>query len=336
MARQRTEFEKANEWLYSIDDRFTVTSPAFLFDKAAGEKREVDVLVEYSDSKGLPRKICIECRDRAKSQDVTWIEQLQQKREDLGLDYIIATTTSSFTSGAIRKAKYHGIIIEQAEMLSKKTLDDNVQSFFFDVFFFKFELLEMTLHTLSHGRISLKDYLKHRNIFERAEILKEINTNFYFSIDPNQIIQENNIKPADFFTAEDSSIDIQGDNILDHNKTPACMEDIMAIAWKIHVVPYRVTLPLTDSLSLFVGEERTNKNFRATYGDEDEFFKIAFLDGKLFTDIKMKPRKYLRAASGELSLNTIIPQTVDASDAVNMEYIINNLVGEFDLSKLGL
>lgn len=166
MARQGREFEKAYEWLYSIDERFTVTSPAFLYDKAAGEKREVDVLVEYSDSKGLPRKICIECRDRAKAQDVMWIEQLQQKREDLGLDYIIATTTSSFTSGAIRKAKYHGIIIEQAEMLSKKTLDDNVQSFFFDVFFFKFELLEMTLHTLSHGRISLKDYLKHRNIFE--------------------------------------------------------------------------------------------------------------------------------------------------------------------------
>lgn len=336
MARQGREFEKAYEWLYSLDDRFTVTSPAFLYDKAAGEKREVDVLVEYSDSKGFSRKICIECRDRAKAQDVMWIEQLQQKREDLGLDYIIATTTSSFTSGAIRKAKYHGVIIEQAEMLSKKILDDNAQSFFFDIFFFKFELLEMTLHTLSYGKISLKDYLKHRNIFERAEILKEINTNFYFSIDPNQIIQDNNIKPEDFFTTEDSSIDIRGDNILDHNKMPACMADVKAIVWKIHVIPYRVTLPLTDSLSVFDGEERTNKDYRATYGNEDEFFKIGYLEGQLFTEIKMKPRKYLRAAYGELSLNTIIPKTVDTSNAVNMNYITENFVGEFDLSKLGL
>ena len=88
MARKGREFEKAYEWLYSLDERFTVTSPAFLYDKAAEEKREVDVLVEYTDAKGLPRKICIECRDRGKPQDVMWIEQLQQKREDLGLDYL--------------------------------------------------------------------------------------------------------------------------------------------------------------------------------------------------------------------------------------------------------
>ena len=336
MARKGREFEKAYEWLYSLDERFTVISPAFLYDKAAEEKREVDVLVEYTDAKGLPRKICIECRDRGKPQDVMWIEQLQQKREDLGLDYIIATTTSSFTAGAIRKAKYHGVIIEQAEMLSKKTVDDNAQSFFFDAFFFKFELLEMNLYTLSNGKMSLKDYLKRLNILERGAVLKEINTDFYFSIDPGKIIEENDIKVSDFFTKEDSSMDIQGNDILDASKKAKAFSDVMALEWKIHVIPYRVTLPLTDSISVFDGEEHTNKDYRATYGSEDEYFKIGYLDGKLFTDIKFKPRKYLRAASGSIGLNTIIPETVDSSAAINMDYIVQNLTGEFDMSKLDL
>lgn len=83
-----------------------------------------------------------------------WIEQLQQKREDIGLDYIIATTTSKFSDAAIRKAKYHGVILEQAEMLGKATVD-NLPKFFFDAFFLNFELLEMNLYTTNHGKMSL-------------------------------------------------------------------------------------------------------------------------------------------------------------------------------------
>lgn len=336
MARQGREFEKAYEWLYNLDDRFTVTSPAFLYDKAAEEKREVDVLVEYKDAKGLPRKICIECRDRGKPQDVMWIEQLQQKREDLGLDYIIATTTSSFTSGAIRKAKYHGVIIEQAEMLSKKTVGDNAQSFFFDILLFKFDLLEMELYTLSKGKLCLKEYLKQRNVFERGEILREINTEFYFAIDPSAIIDKYNIKLSDFFAKEDNSIDIQGSSVPNFENKPSFFTDVVLIEWKVRAIPYRVTLPLSDSISVFDGEIRTNKDYRAIYGNEDEYFMIGYLDGKLLTDLKLKPRKYLRVVSGELGLNTIVPETVNIEDAVNMDYIATNLLGEFDLSKLDL
>ena len=63
---------------------------------------------------------------------------------------------------------------------------------------------------------------------------------------------------------------------------------------------------------------------------------IGYLDGKLLTDLKLKPRKYLRVVSGELGLNTIVPETVNIEDAVNMDYIATNLLGEFDLSKLDL
>lgn len=336
MARKGREFEKAYEWLYSLDAKYTVTSPAFLYDKASDERREVDVLVEYSDAKGFPRKICIECRDRGKPQDVMWIEQLQQKREDLGLDYIIATTTSSFTAGAIRKAKYHGIIIEQAEMLSKKTVDDNVRSFFFDAFFFRFELLELNFFLDPSTRISLKEYLRTKNILEKSIVIKELNTSFYYSIDPNQLMETHGISSKDFFSKEDSSLEIQGSNILNTSNKPKVFSDIIAMNWKIRVIPYRVTLPLVDSISVFDGEARSNKDYRAVYGNEEEYFKIGYLDGKLFTEVQIKPRKYLRAASGNLELNTIIPKSIDVNPAQYLNYIIDNHLGEFDMTKLDI
>lgn len=336
MARKGREFEKAYEWLYSLDERFTVTSPAFLYDKAADEKREVDVLVEYNDAKGLPRKICIECRDRGKPQDVMWIEQLQQKREDLGLDYIIATTTSSFTAGAIRKAKYHGVIIEQAEMLSKKTVDDNIQEFFFDAFFFRFELSEMSLYTSSHEKIPLKQFLRRLNIFEREAVIKHLNTEFYFSLEPRNLMQNMNIKEEDFFTSEDASINIEGNNLKHKDITIPFLRDIVSFEWKCRVVPYRITLPLVDSISVFDGEERTNKDYRAIYGNDEEYLKIGYLDGKLFSEIKFTPRKYLRFAYAKLGLNTIIPDTVNVNNDSNLDYIAKNLLGEFDMSKLDL
>lgn len=335
MSRKGRKFEKAYEWLYSLDNRFTVTSPAYLYDKASEGMREVDVLVEYTDAEGLPRKICIECRDRGKSQDVMWIEQLQQKREDLGLDYIVATTTSAFTAGAIRKAKYHGIIIEQAELLSKKTLEDAAE-FFLDIFLFKFTLLEMYLYTESNEILSLKSYLNCLNVFEQHALLKDINGELYFSIDPSQIIQEHGIKTADFFSKNDSSIEIGGTRILNLTERPLHFKNIKAISWKIRIIPHRITLPLVDSVSVFDGETHANKDYRAIYGNEDEYFKIGYLDGKLFTELNLTPRKYLRIASGNISLNTIIPDSTDLSSAIDMEYIEKNWQGEFDMSRMGL
>ena len=50
MARKGRDFELAYEWLYDLNDKYNVTSPAFLYDKAADEKREVmKKLVESYD-----------------------------------------------------------------------------------------------------------------------------------------------------------------------------------------------------------------------------------------------------------------------------------------------
>ena len=118
LARKGKQFEQAYKWLYDLDkDKYTVTSPAYLYDSFAERKREIDVLVEFRDADNIKRKMAIECRDRSHNQDVMWIEQLQQKKEDLSLDYILATTTADFTTSAIKKAKAHGILIEKLKFL---------------------------------------------------------------------------------------------------------------------------------------------------------------------------------------------------------------------------
>ena len=257
MPREGREFEQAYEWLYSLDDRFKVTSPAFLYDRAAGIDREIDVLVEYTDAQGIHRKISIECRDRKATQNVMWIEQLQQKREDIGLDYIIATTTSKFSDAAIRKAKYHGVILEQAEMLGKATVD-NLPKFFFDAFFLNFELLEMNLYTTNHGKMSLAQYMKDLNVMERAALLQHVNTEFYFSIDPYQVLEANHISREDFYAKEDNSIEMSGNNILPADNKPPFFKNVMIIEWKIRALPIKISLPLCDSISVFDGETHSN------------------------------------------------------------------------------
>ena len=70
MARKGRKFELTYKWLYELDKKYRVKSPAYVYDKAADKKREIDVLVEYTDSNGYNRKIAIECRDRKQEEKI--------------------------------------------------------------------------------------------------------------------------------------------------------------------------------------------------------------------------------------------------------------------------
>ncbi len=235
MARKGRKFELAYKWLYDLDRKYKVTSPAFLYDKAAEEKREVDVLVEYMDSKGYNRKIAIECRDRKHKENVMWIEQLIQKREDLELDYIVATTTQAFTEGAIKKAKCHGVIIEQAEIINSKTINDNVSDFFLDVFFFKLELLELNFYLKSQKKVSFQEYFKSLNFANQNQLLNDINKDLYFSIDPNTVVDECGFETKDFFSSEDNCMEIKGDNLFSDMPKPQFMNDVVFLIGKLEL-----------------------------------------------------------------------------------------------------
>lgn len=335
MARKGRDFELAYEWLYDLNENYTVTSPAYVYDKAAEVMREVDVLVEYVDDKGYNRKIAIECRDRKQSENVMWIDQLVQKREDLELDYIIATTTQTFSEAAIRKAKYHGVIIERAELANSKTIEDAAQNFNLDIFFFKFELLSCNFLLKNNQKLTFSEYLNRLNFLQRAKLINEFNTSLYFGFEPNDLLKECEIETKDFFSRDDNSITIRADSFLTEFPLLEFMEDVALFDWEIRVIPIKITLPLSDSISVFDAESNSNKDYRAIYGNNEDYLRVGYLNGKLFTEIKFKHREYLRFAGMNLELNTIIPGETDTSaiDDINC-YIADNLLGKFDFSKI--
>lgn len=91
-----------------------IKSPDIIKDKVTGEGREVDVSL-----RGVVGShdilIILECRDRKAPQDVTWIEQLASKRDDIRANKAIAVSSSGFTRGAIEKARDRGIELRTLE-----------------------------------------------------------------------------------------------------------------------------------------------------------------------------------------------------------------------------
>lgn len=90
MARKGKSFELSYEWLYKLNEnKYTVTSPAMIYDKTTNSNREVDVLIEYEDNNNLHRRIGIECRDRKKNRrfNVDRTIKYKKRRFRIGLYY---------------------------------------------------------------------------------------------------------------------------------------------------------------------------------------------------------------------------------------------------------
>jgi hypothetical protein len=113
MARQGRATELIVEELekYTLsNDNCTVLSPDRIIDVITKTKREVDVSIRF-DMGTHEFLTIIECRDRKYIQDVTWIEQIQTKTQNLNANKVIAVSTSDFTAPAKKKAKHYGIVL---------------------------------------------------------------------------------------------------------------------------------------------------------------------------------------------------------------------------------
>ncbi len=124
MPRKGRELELLLKRLENVEfpEGATINSPHYLEDKITGQLREVDVTVSY---KLGTKQILIgfECRDRNKTEDATWIEQIKGKHDDLDTDIVIAVSSKEFTKPALIKAKHYGIRTRIIENISKKDLD---------------------------------------------------------------------------------------------------------------------------------------------------------------------------------------------------------------------
>jgi hypothetical protein len=76
-----------------------ITSPDYIVGRESGSRREVDISLRARVGSAQILVIA-ECRDRQEVQDVTWIEQLATKKEDVGANKAIAVCLEGFTSGA--------------------------------------------------------------------------------------------------------------------------------------------------------------------------------------------------------------------------------------------
>ena len=334
MARKGKSFELAYEWLYKLDNKkYTITSPAMMYDKTTDSKREVDILIEYEDENNLHRRIGIECRDRKKVEDSMWIEQLNTKKEDLELDCIIATTTRTFTKNAIKKARAHGIIIERAETVDEKTINKLSTDLYLDIFFMKFEF--SSLFFIQKKKIyTFKELLKELTLIEQMELIAELKGALYLSLDPHKVIEKAGFKIEDFYKSENNSITFS-DNICFTNDKPKVFEklNIDFFHYVINAVPLKVTYPVNKQISVFDVEENSNKKFKVRYGDEDEYYECGYVDdGKIINKLRLKKRKYYRYIGMNMCINTIFPDGYEYQ--VEEESFNFEMIGEISFEKV--
>jgi len=85
-----------------------VTESAMLEDKVTNELREVDVLLELVAAT-YPISLGIEVISWARKADVTWVEKMRAKHENLSTNKLILVSESGFSDQAKKKAKFYEI-----------------------------------------------------------------------------------------------------------------------------------------------------------------------------------------------------------------------------------
>lgn len=90
------------------DSGVTIKSPDHLPDNVSGGTREVDVSLR-SNVGSAEVLVIVECRDRGRPADVTWLEQVKSKRDAVGASKAIAVASGNFSKKALAAASSYGI-----------------------------------------------------------------------------------------------------------------------------------------------------------------------------------------------------------------------------------
>lgn len=98
-----------------------IRSPDYITGRHSGTRREIDVSL-WSNVGSVSVLVIIECRDRAASQDVSWIEQLASKRDDVGAGKAVAVSASGFSAGEQNLARSQQIGLRSLEKLEPRAV----------------------------------------------------------------------------------------------------------------------------------------------------------------------------------------------------------------------
>lgn len=187
-----------------------IKSPDRIKDKITGQFREVDVSIRYTVG-SVELLITIECRDRSRIQDVTWIEQIATKRAHIGADRTIAVSSTGFTGAAIRAANAHGISIRLISEITDEDLRSLIDTLEVTASNITIDTNELALTFMETPLGSSKICVKSRELWGTmgldAPIFFDANSQSPFSL--IQLLSRAESKPSNQLSTNDLSITLQ-------------------------------------------------------------------------------------------------------------------------------
>jgi hypothetical protein len=131
LPKRTNEFQRLIAAIQShLDDDSKVTESAMLPDTHTGTMREVDITVAGQVG-GQSVTISIECRDRSRKADVTWVEQIHAKHSRLPTNVLVLAARKPFTREARDVANLCGIrchVLDDVDDAAADRLFPTVQS----------------------------------------------------------------------------------------------------------------------------------------------------------------------------------------------------------------
>lgn len=353
--RKGREFELLYEKLYCLDkSKYSVKSPELLKDKITNENREVDVLITYKDSNNNIRKISVECRDRSSIQDVTWIEQLIQKKNDLDIDMTIAVTTSRFTNPAIIKAHAYGIYLETAEKIDDKFVNNLSGIGHCEFHFLYTKAIDIQFQTSTGTILNKKTFLSRigqsRSYSEelitpcdlKAGIEMYINSYLYEAI---TIVDEvkKQYKIEDICHNNDYVLNfkVKVDNKILQNKNDRNQVSYLIV--KLKIQPHKYSIPLTEGLVVNIPNgDSLDQKFVATYSTEEMAFSHGCINQNFYMPIKFGNRKDKFSRLYKISYSMVTDGVISKNASFLPSFqsekgnVVENLMGKLDCTELWL
>lgn len=110
MPKRSNPFQRITHRIYKAlsGPSIKVEESAFVKEKNSDAEREVDILITSTIASHTLR-IAIECRDHQRDQDITWVDSLIGKYDNLDIQKVIAISHSDFSKPAKQKAGQHNI-----------------------------------------------------------------------------------------------------------------------------------------------------------------------------------------------------------------------------------
>jgi len=334
--RKGRDFELLYEKLYkNLDsESYTITSPAFLKDQITNQQREIDVLIEYTDINQINRRISIECRDRNSIQDVLWIEQLITKKNDLKIDITIATTTSSFSIPAIKKANAYGIVLETAEMIDASYISDITKCKFATFAFIYAKVNYLSFISKNCNQFSKDQFKVHMSNDQLKSFEDFMSINVYNTLDIENMNKEVlKLYKCPFSEAEpfpiDTKLNIENNEEI---KIICNNQQISDIYIRYIVQPINYSIPISSGLLTKKPNEFNITNQIAEFNSEEQSSKFSKLGDNFWHELILENKNpYLRFL--EATNLAFVPFEINENSIFNLRLTkMQNIFGKLDFS----